>query len=82
MKKIALFRINYWGELPYYVDKIVNNYNQKEATPNAIYNLDHDISFCVCDLREAHGNLNKFDKSAWLSPRKNDNSFNVTISFK
>ena len=81
MKAQRLFKIESWGVFPSSVASIVSKYNGEVVTSDAIFTLDSDITFCVCDLREAHGNLNKYDKSAWLAPRNGDNSFNVTISF-
>jgi hypothetical protein len=73
-------KINAWGELPLRISKLVEQFSDSKADKDTIETLDNEISFIVCDLRIAHGNLNKYDNSAWLSPR-NDNSWHVRISF-
>ena len=75
------FKIEATGILPMYVSTLVQVYTNKAVTKEAITQLDSDIAFCVCDLKEAHGNLNKHSKDAWLSPRNSDGSFNVRITF-
>ena len=74
-------KIEHRGELPSYVKTIVDTFSGKKIEKGTIDYLDQEIAFCVTDLRQAHGNLNKHDKSAWLCPANGDNSFNVTITF-
>ena len=76
-----MIKIECWGNVPQFTQSIIDKYNGKPATRDNLLNLDYDITFCVTDLNEAHGNFNKFDRSAWLSPRNGDNSFNVAIKF-
>lgn len=66
---------------PQSVINLVDSLRAKSVSRNEIDALDSDIEFIVCDLREAHGNLNKYGKNAWLSPRNNDNTWNVSVSF-
>ncbi len=75
------FKIESTGELQTNVQSIVDTYNGREVTKEQIAMLDDDIRFVVCDLRVAHGNLNKHSKDAWLCPTNGDNSFNVRINF-
>lgn len=75
------FKVEFTGNLPFYVKKIVETIEGKDVTKESICVLDQDIKFCVCDLKEAHGNLNKISKYAWLYPRNGGNDFNVCISF-
>lgn len=81
LKKMRAFKIDQHGELPSHVLKIVTDIQGKPATKDAVYVLDSEIAFCVIDLGLAHGNLNKHSKSAWLSPRNNDGSWNVNITW-
>lgn len=75
------FKIEHRGELPTYVKAIVEKFNGVKADKASVAYLDDEIKFCVCDLGEAHGNLNKFSKDAWLCPKGGDDSFNVRITF-
>jgi hypothetical protein len=75
------FKIESWGVIDNYVQRIIDTYKDKPATKDAIFCLNEDITFVVCKLGVAHGNLNKYSKTGWLSPRNNDNSFNVCITF-
>ena len=75
------FKIEASGIVPNIINQYIMGYNDRESTKDNILSLDDDISFIVCDLRLAHGNLNKSDKSAWLCPTNGDNSFNVRISW-
>lgn len=75
------FKFNTSGNLPQSVQKIVEQFNNKPADRQAIKNLDSEIEFVVCELKEAHGNLNVYGKDAWLCPKNGDNSWNVTINF-
>jgi hypothetical protein len=79
MSKTFKFDIN--GTPPNSVMDIFEKFNNKEATREAIKQLDSDIEFVVCDLKEAHGNVNVYGKNAWMSPKNNDNSWNVNIKF-
>lgn len=76
------FKIDSWGNIPSFIQKQIHSYQDKQATSDYLVALDSDISFYVCDCKECHGNLNKVDKSAWLSPRNADNSWNISISWK
>lgn len=82
MKTQKTFTIESWGAIPKHVQStIVDVYAGKQVNSDLVSDLDSDIAFVVCDLGEAHGNLNKASKSAWLSPRNNDNTWNVSISW-
>ena len=78
MKK---FIVKSWGIIPSSVQRIIDSVTDKDVTKDAIFVLNEDIEFCVCVLRDAHGNMSKTDRSAWLSPRNGDNSFGVSITF-
>lgn len=69
------------GEAPQYAKSLVSKYDGKPATRDNLFNLDSDITFCVCDLKEAHGNFNQHSRSAWLCPVNGDNSFNINFEF-
>jgi hypothetical protein len=75
------FKIDSWGNIPNFLIRILD-YQVKPASRDYISCLDSDISFFVIDCKECHGNLNKADKTAWLSPRNGDNSWNININWK
>ena len=81
MKTQAIFKIESWGVIPIHVQTYIVGYKDKPATKEAILTLNEDIEFLVVLMQECHGNLYKADKSAWLSPRNGDNSWNVSISW-
>jgi len=75
------FKIETRGTLSPSIQNLVSLFNDKKADKNSVQYLDSEITFVVCDLKEAHGNLNKYDKTAWLCPKNGDDSFNVSISW-
>ena len=75
------FNFQTTGEVPQSLTSYINRYNGKQATKEGIYCLDSDISFLVCDLKECHGNLNNSNKTAWLAPLGNDNTWSINIEF-
>ena len=75
------FTIDARGTLSPIVQGLVDKFNGVKADNNSVYSLDQEITFIVCQCGIAHGNLNKADKSAWLSPRNGDNSWNVSINW-
>jgi hypothetical protein len=81
MKTTKLFRFETTGEIPVFVKSIIDRFDGKQVCKQAIIALDQEITFCVLEIKEAHGNLNASSKEAWLSPRNNDGSFNVRIYF-
>ena len=75
------FKIESYGILPNSVQSIVNCYNGKESTKATVEFLNDDIEFCVMNYMDAHGNLNKITREAWLSSRNGTKGFNVTIEW-
>jgi len=75
------FKVSTWGIVPQIIKDLTTKLNNAEATKDAIFVLNEDINFIVCDLREAHGNLNKINKDAWFAPRNGDNTYGVTIKW-
>jgi hypothetical protein len=65
------------GEAPSYIKEYAEKYNGKPVTKNTFFCLDQDIDFIVCDLQEAHGNVCKADKSAWLTDK--NGAWNINI---
>jgi hypothetical protein len=80
-KTIKLYEFKVSGIPNKHVQSIIDQFNNKEVTKSNIVQLDEEITFVVCDLKLAHGNLNKHSKEAWLCPTTNDGSFNVSIKF-
>jgi hypothetical protein len=63
-------------------ESIVDKFNNLDSSKENIFCLNEEITFIVCDLRIANGNLNKFSKSAWLcNVSEVENQFNVDIKF-
>lgn len=73
------FKVVIAGEAPASLVKMFSAYDGKEAKKDAKFCLDQDITFVVCDLKEAHGNM--YSDSAWLSPKNGDCSWNIDIKF-
>lgn len=82
-KTMKHFKIATFGEIPKDIQTLVNNYNNPDVIVDkyTINCLEKDMEFLICDLKVAHGNLNRSSKDAWLSPINNDQSFNVKINF-
>jgi hypothetical protein len=81
MKNQKTFKVETWGLIPTSVQSIIDSIKDKPVSKEAIFVLNKDIEFCVCNLRAAHGNLNEVDGSAWLSPNNGYHSYNVSIKF-
>lgn len=75
------FNFNVSGNLDKFMQDTVNKYQGTKADKYSIAALNSDIEFIVCDLRAAHGNLNKYSKEAWLCPANGDGSFNISVSW-
>jgi hypothetical protein len=67
------------GNPPSYILKIANAYNGKPVNKDTFFCLDNDISFIVCDCKDAHGNTSN-DKTAWLNDRNDGNTWSIKFS--
>lgn len=76
------FTITKTGVIPEIIEKTLTSLSAKTVDKDSLAVLDSDIDFIVCDLKIAHGNLNKFSKNAWFAPKNGDNSFYVNIDFR
>lgn len=79
--KTKTFEIETTGNLPTLTKMLVEKYNGKPATKISINELEYEIYEIVKDWKESHGNIEKCNGYAWLSPRNGNNSFNVEIKF-
>jgi len=75
------FKFMFWGEIEPMVQKVIDEFNNASINDESINALDSEISFLVLDCGIVHGNLNKYDRSAWIAPRNGDNTFGINISF-
>lgn len=75
------FKIKTSGTLHTIISNDILRFNGEPATKDNITILENDLNFIICDLKLAHGNINKDSRSACLSPVNNDGSFNVVISW-
>jgi len=77
---MKIFKIELQGLVPHYIQKQIDMYKDKPTTPDFINKLNEDIEFLVCG-GDCHGNLNIFDKTAWLSPKNGNNTWSASISW-
>lgn len=72
-----VFKITSDGTIPKSISDLIQKYDGKEVTTGMVNQLESHISYIVIDLKEAHGNYNKYAKDAWLF----NSHFNISIKW-